>query len=417
MAYTKTKKNIDADNDYLSKKSAVENYGTLNDHISDRTNKLQQGLDAAADAVKNYGDFNASELLTQKGQQKQDAENAVSNYGDFEYALQNMYGDVMNQILNREKFSYDVNGDALYQQYKDQYINQGKMAMMDTMGQAAAMTGGYGNSYAQSVGQQAYQGYLQQLTDKIPELYSLALDKYNSEGQDLYNKYSLLSSDRATQYGEWSDAYNRLVADRDYTASDYYNLYGNEYNAYTDKYNRLGDAYNIASDMYNTSWNQDYTGFETGLNQAIDLRDAAGKYADTVYGQEYGEYTDKQAHDLALAQLAEEQRQFNKQFEANTGYTTDGKRSELYADADAQAAEEQAKLEEVLNGKVAKTFMAAVLTPTEFNRRGKQTQVGGKTKRFDNYKQYIDAVLESQYKSGKLTENETAALKGYYGIE
>ena len=67
--------------------------------------------------------------------------------------------DTINKILNREKFSYDLNGDALYQQYKDQYTTQGQMAMMDTMGQAAALTGGYGNSYAQSVGQQAYQGY------------------------------------------------------------------------------------------------------------------------------------------------------------------------------------------------------------------------------------------------------------------
>ena len=414
MAYTKTKKNIDADNDYLSKKSAVENYGTLNDHISDRTNQLQQGLDAAANAVKNYGDFNASDLLTQKGQQKQDAENAVSNYGDFEYALQNMYGDVMNQILNREKFSYDVNGDALYQQYKDQYINQGKMAMMDTMGQAAAMTGGYGNSYAQSVGQQAYQGYLQQLTDKIPELYSLALDKYNSEGQDLYNKYSMLSSDRATQYGEWSDAYNRLAADRDYTANDYYKSYANEYNEHTDKYNRLGDAYNIALDMFNTSWNQDYTGFEAGLNQLIDLRDAAEKYASNIYDQEYGEHRDSVADGQWQDSYDESVRQFNKQFEASTGYTVDGTRSEMMAEADA---EEQAKLEKAANSKATKTFQASVLTKTELNRRGYQTQINGKSKRFDNYAQYIDAVLESNYKDGKLTEYEVAYLKGYYGLE
>jgi hypothetical protein len=32
------------------------------------------------------------------------------------------------------------------------------MAMMDTMGKAAGLTGGYGSPYAQQVGQQAYQG-------------------------------------------------------------------------------------------------------------------------------------------------------------------------------------------------------------------------------------------------------------------
>ena len=76
--------------------------------------------------------------------------------GEYTSPWQAQLNDAMNKILNREKFSYDLNGDALYQQYKDQYMTQGKMAMMDTMGQAAALTGGYGNSYAQGVGQQAY---------------------------------------------------------------------------------------------------------------------------------------------------------------------------------------------------------------------------------------------------------------------
>ena len=57
---------------------------------------------------------------------------------------QDSLNEAMNKINNREKFSYDLNGDALYQQYKDQYMNLGKMAMADTMGQAAALTGGYG---------------------------------------------------------------------------------------------------------------------------------------------------------------------------------------------------------------------------------------------------------------------------------
>ena len=97
----------------------------------------------------------------------------------------------LDAYKNRGKFSYDLNGDALYKQYKDQYVNQGKQAMMDAMGQASAMTGGYGNSYAQTVGQQTYQGYLQGLNDKIPELYQLAYDRHEQEGQDLLTRYGL----------------------------------------------------------------------------------------------------------------------------------------------------------------------------------------------------------------------------------
>jgi hypothetical protein len=95
------------------------------------------------------------------------------------------------------------------------------MAMQDTMGQAAAMTGGYGNSYAATAGNQAYQASLEKLNDVVPELYQMAYDKYNQEGQDLYNKYGLLSADRSAQYGEWQDGYNRLLAERDYAQGVY----------------------------------------------------------------------------------------------------------------------------------------------------------------------------------------------------
>ena len=120
-------------------------------------------------------------------------------------AWQTQLNDTMSKIMNREKFTYDLNGDALWNQYKDQYVTGGKMAMMDTMGQAAALTGGYGNSYAQGVGQQAYQGYLQGLNDKIPELYQLALDSYNREGDALMQQYGMLADREATDYSRYTD--------------------------------------------------------------------------------------------------------------------------------------------------------------------------------------------------------------------
>ena len=136
--------------------------------------------------------------------------------GEYQSNWQTQLNETLNQILNREKFSYDLNGDALYQQYKDQYTKQGQMAMMDTMGQAAAMTGGYGNSYAQSVGQQTYQGYLQKLNDKVPELYQLARDQYNQEGQELYNQASLMAQMDEQEYGRYRDSVSDYYTDLDY---------------------------------------------------------------------------------------------------------------------------------------------------------------------------------------------------------
>ena len=189
------------------------------------------------DAVKQ-----AEALLQQQIEQKP---------GEYQSTWQNQLNDTLNKILNREKFSYDINGDALYQQYKDQYTTQGKQAMMDTMGQASAMTGGYGNSYAQTVGQQTYQGYLQQLNDRVPELYQLALSQYNQEGQDLYNQYGLYADRENQDYGRHRDSvtdyYNELqyLTDR----SDY--LSEQDYNQWRDKLNL---DYGIHSDRQNIDY-------------------------------------------------------------------------------------------------------------------------------------------------------------------
>lgn len=123
--------------------------------------------------------------------------------------LQFLRDEALQAYLNREDFQYDLNGDALYRQYKDRYVELGRNAMQDTMGQAAALTGGYGSSYAQNVGQQAYNSYLQQLGDVVPELYKLAYDRYRDRGDRLYQTYQ-----------SWAqleqEAADREQQDRDY---------------------------------------------------------------------------------------------------------------------------------------------------------------------------------------------------------
>jgi peptidoglycan hydrolase-like protein with peptidoglycan-binding domain len=140
--------------------------------------------------------------------------------------------EAMDKINNREKFSYDLNGDALYQQYKDKYIQQGKMAMQDTMGQAAALTGGYGNSYAATAGNQAYQAHLNNLNDIIPELQQMAYDRYRQEGQDLLNQYSMAKDVYGMKYGEYADQMSQYNSDRQYLQSVYESLYGKDWDSY-----------------------------------------------------------------------------------------------------------------------------------------------------------------------------------------
>ena len=116
--------------------------------------------------------------------------------------------DAADKYLNREKFHYDVNEDALYHQYKDLYTMQGQQAMLDTMGQAATLTGGYGNSYAQTAGQQAYQGHIQKLGEVVPELYQLALDKYKMEGDQARDRASFLAQMDDRDYSRWESERN-----------------------------------------------------------------------------------------------------------------------------------------------------------------------------------------------------------------
>ena len=151
----------------------------------------------------------------------------------------NLINDNLNNILNRKQFSYDANKDTLYNQYKDMYTRNGQTAMQDTMGNAALLTGGYGNSYATTAGQQAYNSYMQQLNDKIPELEQRAYERYRDETNDLYNQNNLLTNLDSTDYSRYRDKMSDYLNDRDF----YYNAYNNERNFDYGKYrDDVGDA-------------------------------------------------------------------------------------------------------------------------------------------------------------------------------
>lgn len=113
--------------------------------------------------------------------------------------------DAYEKLSGRPAFSYDPRSDPMYKNYRDSYINQGRMAMKDSMGQAGALTGGYASSYAQSIGQQQYDAHLQKLGDVIPELYRLAYSKYSDEGDQLFRQYNALTQLKDEEYDRYQD--------------------------------------------------------------------------------------------------------------------------------------------------------------------------------------------------------------------
>ena len=207
-----------------------------------------------------YKDYEESDSVKNAGTALND--HLANKPAKYQSQWQSQLDSLMDSIMNREKFSYDLNGDALYQQYKDKYIQQGKLAMADTMGQAAAMTGGYGSSYAQSVGQQAYQGQLDKLNDIVPDLYQMALDRYNQEGQDLYNQYGMVMDRENTDYGRHRDSVGDWQSERDYLAGRYDSERNYDYSKYVDErdfeYGQYSDDRTLAYDEYATDKNLSY---------------------------------------------------------------------------------------------------------------------------------------------------------------
>ena len=132
----------------------------------------------------------------------------------FDWENQQLLDQKTNQYMNREAFSYDAANDPLFKQYKEQMASMGNLAMQDTMGQAAALTGGYGSTYAQTAGQQTYQHYLNTANQAMPEFAAQARSNYDAEGNRIYNEIALLEGQRATAYNQYqndlNDWYNYL---------------------------------------------------------------------------------------------------------------------------------------------------------------------------------------------------------------
>lgn len=184
-----------------------------------------------------------------QGYQQSDAVNRAQAYldsitGNKPAEYTDKYSDQLastyDAIVNRKPFQYSINGDAMYQQYKDQYQRMGQRAMQDTMGQASAMTGGYGSSYSTTAGNQAYQNYLAQLNQIVPQLQANARSAYDAEGANLNNLLSTTQSLSNQDYGRYQDELNNWYTQQQMAQAAYdaersfdYGNYTNDLNYWT----------------------------------------------------------------------------------------------------------------------------------------------------------------------------------------
>lgn len=190
---------------------------------------------------------------------------------------------LMGQIQNRDPFSYDVDNDQLFQQYLSSMMSKGQTAMQDTMGQAAVLTGGYGSSYAQSVGNQAYNGYIQQAYDNLPEYYQMALQSYQMEGDEMYRQLGMLNDADNTEYARLVDSYNA----NSQNASQMYDREFGEYSFDVKQATQLGQMQNSNywnDKNYNQSQSQFIAANDLNGDGKVDSKDHNLSYQRSISG-------------------------------------------------------------------------------------------------------------------------------------
>lgn len=282
------------------------------------------------------------------------------NYGSYDYGIpapeyNNRYDDTIQQllgeILNREDFSYDPTTDPLYSQYRKQYAREGQRATQDALGAAAAASGGIPSSYAATAATQAGDYYTAQMTDKIPELYQLAYNKYlndyNMQLSDLgavqgaeqsdYDKYlnelQQYNTDRAFDYNAWMDEYN-MIANNLQTASGLeqleYTKFLNDLNQFnTDRefnYGVLLDEINSQTAERNEAMNKALTAAEygdysflqdMGIDTSGNPTDWERQYNLALLAAEYGDFSGLQG--MGIAPNAANLNAFNTTVTGKTG--------------------------------------------------------------------------------------------------
>lgn len=180
--------------------------------------------------------YNKAPQVTEYYNRLQDYENNMPD--EYESKYTGMIDDILDSIVNRPKFEYgsaELNADPLYQMYADSYKRNAQLAMRDTMANATALSGGYGTSYAQSVGQQAYDATMAGLNDRALDFYDRAYGRYQDELQDLYNQMGVVTGLDATDYNRYRDEVSDYFTNRDYYNNRYNQEYGYDYGQYQDQ--------------------------------------------------------------------------------------------------------------------------------------------------------------------------------------
>lgn len=178
----------------------------------------------------------------------------IQNYAPFQYDVEKpVYTDsyagtadeLLDAIVNHGDFSYDHNTDPNYQAYAKQYRREGERAMADTLAQAAANTGGVASTAAVTAAQQADNYYGAQLSDKLPQLYDAAYNRWLDEFTLNQNKLAAVQGERANERDKYLSDVAQWESDRNFAREQY-----------NDQYNKLLGALEYGMAMEQTDYDR-----------------------------------------------------------------------------------------------------------------------------------------------------------------
>ena len=190
----------------------------------------------------------------------------------------------MDDYLNRDKFEYDVDNDQLFQQALASAMNSGKTAMQDTIGQASALTGGYGSTYATTAGNQAYNQFIEDAYNNLPEYYQMALEAYQMEGQDMVNKINMMRDaemdDFQKTYTQWSAGFenanqiwNKEFQTWDANVNQAFKAADLQLGEYGQRVENLSTLHEMATNRYETEYAKDYQEWADKISQFTGIVD------------------------------------------------------------------------------------------------------------------------------------------------
>lgn len=196
------------------------------------------------------------------------------------------WADVLNRkvtnYINQDPYSYKSQNDVSYQAAKDQYTKTGQQAMKDTMAQASALTGGYGNTYSQSVGQQQYNAQMDNLSQKAIEYEQQAYNRYVGDREQQLNTINALQNLDNTEYSRNRDAINDYNTFLNYLQNKYTTLksvdddtFNREYNIWQQQLDAHGTLMSTAQNNYQYENTNDINNYQFGVNTDLQKQQLA----------------------------------------------------------------------------------------------------------------------------------------------